>query len=455
MLVSCPRYTVIFITKSGDSMANILIVGATGGREHAAGEALYEEGNNNVSFTHGNAGTAEFGENLGLKTNQEIADYADPSTVDLAWIGPEAPLIDGIADEFRSRGVPTFGPGADGAQAEASKEWFALFAKQEGIPQPDFHILSSLSQARLYLRNYRPEEYVIKANGQAGGKGVVLPKDQQEAEATFGQMLSGEMFGNAGKRIVAQKRLDPRGSELSAYYVMDGTQFSLVGVARDYKRIGEGDTGKNTGGMGAYSPIEVSPELSDQLMDIGDRVLHGFVRRNIEYRGVVFLGGMIDVEDDSKLKALEANVRFGDPESQVVIPRLGKMGINFFEMMNDVAHGQLDASMVGDLSGGKAEAFISVCIAAEDYPDTPRKGDAIHGLDKEYEGVNVYHGGTVRAEDGTLKTAGGRVLYITASGETIDLAASRAYAAIGEHAIHFTGFQYRADIAWQDRGKES
>lgn len=434
-------------------MAEVLVVGATGGREHVAGEAFFE-GGHNVSFTHGNAGTGEIGENLGVTDAMDIVDLARQRRFDLAWVGPEAPLINGIADLLHETGTATFGPGADGAQMEGSKEWFAEFAQQFGIPQPGFEIIKTDKVAEAFLqRGDDPNSYVIKADGQAGGKGVILPKTDQEAKDALHGMLSGQLFGEAGWTVVVQDRLNPEGNELSAYYVTDGDQFSLVGVARDNKRIGEGDTGKNTGGMGAYSPVEfLTPELRGELMEIGDRFMYGLKARDIDYRGAIFLGGMQDVEDGDKVKALEANVRFGDPESQVIIPRLGRMGIDFYDLMYDAANGKLDASVVGDLTDRPAPSFISVCLAARNYPEKNiQTDDVIYGLDRRYDGVHVYHGGTKRGEDGLVRTSGGRVLYVTAVGETIDDAAHRAYAVIGDHAIHFAGQQVRGDIAHQAR----
>ncbi len=442
-------------------MTEVLVAGSTGGREHALGLAIYEDGMNHLTFTHGgNAGTRQIGNNVAAADVESVMPYAIDTEssklyeIELAVVGPEAPLVAGLADKLRAAGIPTFGPGADGAQLEASKAFTARFCEEFGISQPDFEVVDDQEAAYRFMKDRVPQSYVIKADGLAGGKGVVLPENESEAVQTVAGMLDGSLFGDAGKQIVFQRRLDSAGPEVSALYVLDGKHFALLPLSQDHKRLLDGDEGPNTGGMGAYTPVNFADApLLDGLMDIGERLTNGLQKRGIDYRGVAYVGAMQDASKDNRPSVLEINVRFGDPETQVILVSLGQLGISAFELIQSAAHGSLDPSLRGSYLGrGLSQAAITVCLASENYPNKPVTGKVIHGLDNFYEGVTVHHGGTkYDLASGEVLTTGGRVLYVTAFGETIDRAATRAYAAIDERAIHFKGMQYRADIGWQAR----
>lgn len=433
---------------------DVLIAGATGGREHALGLALMEDGASGVEFTHGgNAGAHELGFVSDLTQNIDIANYAAKHAIDLVVVGPEGPLVDGLSDLLLARGVATFGPIKRGAELEASKVYTAEFNDEFGIPQPGYTVDVTIAGAVDAVKRRKPESYVIKADGLAGGKGVVLPDTKEEAEQTVTGMLSGEMFGQAGKRIMLQRRLDAAGPELSAMYVLDGSNFTLLPLAQDHKRLEDGDNGPNTGGMGAYAPVPFTePELIDDLLDIGSRITEGLQKRDIDYRGVVFAGIMLDKARRNKPSVLEINARFGDPETQVVLARLGQLGINRLDLLKSAANGSLDPSMRGayldKAIGGSA---LTVCLAAGGYPKTPADNVMIRGLNHKYEGVTIHHAGTKDGVNSGPLAKGGRIVYVTAVGKDADQAATRAYAAIGENGVHFAGMRYRKDIAWQAR----
>lgn len=439
-------------------MAEILIAGSTGGREHALGQAM-DEATKTVAFTHGgNGGTRQLGENKAITGNAEIVQYALESGVELAVVGPEAPLVTGLADDLREAGIPTFGPGRDGARLEASKAYTARFNKAHGIRQPDYEIADNFADAMAFVHEHDADRYVIKADGLAGGKGVILPSSLSQALETVADMMDGSLFGDAGKQIVFQRRLAAAGPEISAFYVLDGQNFTLLPLSQDHKRLLDGDKGPNTGGMGAYTPAGLhegidDDELIDDLMDIGERITDGLVKEGIDYRGLVYAGTMRDIERGNQPSVLEINVRFGDPETQVVLAAMRDRGVSTYDLLNSAANGSLDPSVRGRYLGrGLGGAALTVCLAAKGYPLDPEKGKVVRGLDRAYEGVTVYHGGTkYEVGEDAICTSGGRVLYVTATGETIDIAAARAYRAIGEGAINFSGMQYRKDIAWQVR----
>ncbi len=432
-------------------MAEVLIAGVTGGREHALGQALSNGGENRIEFSHGNPGTAEVGVNLGLGSVAEIVDYASRVEPDLVVVGPEAPLVDGIADQLRPKGIRVFGPGAEGARLESSKAWAVNFMRQYGIRHPESVVAQNLSEALEYADTHDPSEYVIKADGLCGGKGVLLPDDWQEAQDVIHGMMSGVLFGEAGKIAVLASRR--KGPEISAFLVADGKQTKLVGLAQDHKRLKDNDEGPNTGGMGAYSPVPfTTPELIDDIMEIGDRTVYGLQDRGVDYRGVIYLGLMLDEELDDKPTMIEYNVRFGDPETQPLVSRWQKAGVDVYNLLHAAAVGSLERDTSDDSVYDIEFSALTVCLAAGGYPVSPRKGDIIHGVgpDITYENVLVHHGGT-QIKDGRLVTSGGRVLYVTGVGDNIDEAAAHAYAAIGEDGIYFADMQYRTDIGHQAR----
>jgi phosphoribosylamine--glycine ligase len=405
----------------------VVVVGA-GGREHALAHALARSAE--VVVTPGNPGMAA----AGLTCTNEVPEALD---ADLFVIGPEAPLVDGLADRLRAQGRLVFGPGADGAQVEGSKAFMKELVAAAGVPTAAYGAFDEVEPALAFLRSL-PAPWVVKTDGLAAGKGVLVTHDLAAAEADVRDKLAGTSFGDAGRRVVIEEGMT--GPELSILAVCDGHRAVALAPAQDFKRVGDGDAGPNTGGMGAYSPV---PGVDDAMVE---DVLERFVRptlaelrrRGIDYRGTLYVGLMLTPEGP---KLVEYNARFGDPETQVVLPRL----------TSDLAD-LLAAAAAGDLGDRQPtsapDAAVCVVLASEGYPTSPRTGDPIEGLDDraslEGEGVIVFHAG-VAERDGALTTAGGRVLNVVASAATIFEARQRAYAAAGR--ISWPGLHHRSDIA--------
>jgi phosphoribosylamine--glycine ligase len=401
----------------------VAVVGS-GGREHALADVLGRSAS--VVVTPGNPGIPG-----------SVATPPEDLDVDLVVIGPEAPLVDGLADRLRARGVAVFGPGADGARLEGSKAWMKEMLVAAGVPTARHGAFTELEPALEFLDTLG-DLFVVKTDGLAAGKGVLVTTSRPEAREAVGQYLSGVAFGDAGRRVVIEEGL--RGPELSVLAIVDGTRAVALAPAQDFKRIGTGDTGPNTGGMGAYSPVPIAgPDVVGEVMSRGvEPTLAELRRRGIDYRGVLYAGLMLTPDGP---KMLEYNVRFGDPETQVVVPRLSS---DLAELLADAAGGCLrtEPRFVDDPA-------VTVVCAAEGYPGALRPGDVIKGLDaaRRVEGVTVYCAGVAAGPDGALVTAGGRVLAVTAMGPTLRAARARAYEAVG--AIHWPGLQFRTDIAEQ------
>jgi phosphoribosylamine---glycine ligase len=363
---------------------------------------------------------------------------APPAEVDadLYVVGPEAPLVAGLADELRAAGRLVFGPGADGAHLEGSKAWMKEVVSAAGVPTARYEAFTEFEPALEFLDSL-PGPWVVKTDGLAAGKGVLVAPTRPEAEADVRAKLAGESFGDAGRKVVIEEGMT--GPELSLLVVCDGTRAVPLAPAQDFKRVGDGDTGPNTGGMGAYSPV---PAVGDDVVaDVMDRFLEPTLaelrRRGIDYRGVLYAGLMLTPEGP---KLVEYNVRFGDPEAQVVLPR----------MTSDLA-GLLAAAAAGDLTAAPAPAFgsdaaVTVVLATEGYPVAPRTGDLIEGIaEAEATGATVFCAGVAAGADGRLVTAGGRVLAVTGTGPTVAAARDRAYRAAG--CISWPGLHHRTDIA--------
>jgi phosphoribosylamine--glycine ligase len=412
----------------------VCVVGS-GAREHALALVLGRSAD--VVVTPGNPGiTGRTPEGHSLTSTPVSAEEID---ADLFVIGPEAPLVDGLADRLRSAGKAVFGPGAAGARLEGSKQYMKDVASRAGVPTARWRAFggSEAAGAKAFLRELAGG-YVIKTDGLAAGKGVLVTGDLAEAEADIDEKLSGRAFGPAGHRVVVEERLD--GAELSLFAVCDGRRVVALSPAQDFKRIGEGDTGPNTGGMGAYSPV---PAVSDAVVaEVLDRIVEPTLAtlrsEGIEYRGLLYAGLMLGSEGP---KLVEYNVRFGDPETEVVLPRL----------RSDLT-GLLRAAAEGDLRSVPEPEFAddaAVCVvaAAPGYPGAPATGSQITGLTEAstLEGVMVLHAGTRSRDDGEIETAGGRVLCVSALGPDLVSARERAYDAIDR--IHFDGMQVRRDIA--------
>jgi len=418
----------------------VLVVGGDG-RAHALAWALDRSpSTTEVTAAPGNPGVARMGlacPPVDANDPGAVAAVADDLDVDLVVVSPEQPLVNGVVDAVEARGRRAFGPTADGARLEGSKAWMKEVLADAGVPTARHGAFGVDDEAAaLAYLDELPGLYVVKTDGLAAGKGVVVTESIDDARDAVRRYLSGEAFGDAGRTLVIEEGLT--GPELSLLVVCNGTADGWpLAPAQDFKRIGDGDTGPNTGGMGAYSPVPlVGPDVVDEVMERAVHpTLHTLARRGISYRGVLYAGIMLTPAGP---KVLEYNVRFGDPEAQVVLPRFD----------GDLARLCLDAACSkSDLAPAFTDdACVTVVLATEGYPASPRPGDPIRGLDdaESLPGVTVFHAATVE-RDGALVTAGGRVLDVTAVAPTLDEARRRVYEAAGR--IDWPGVQYRRDIA--------
>jgi phosphoribosylamine--glycine ligase len=412
----------------------VCIVGS-GGREHALAHVLARTAD--VVVTPGNPGMAS----PITVTEDESVEEID---ADLYVIGPEAPLVAGLADTLRAQGRAVMGPGADGALLEGSKAFMKEVLRAAGVPTARFAAFDALESAAAmdYLQTL-PGPWVIKTDGLAAGKGVLVAQSLQEASQDVTAKLSGSSFGDAGRTIVIEEGLV--GEECSLLVLCDGTRAVPLVPAQDFKRVGDGDAGPNTGGMGAYAPMpQVDAAAVDAIMETAVRPLVAeLLRRGIDYRGVLYAGLMLTADGP---KVIEYNVRFGDPETQVVLPLLAD---DAAELFLAVAHGELDEAQPPAFTD---DAAVCVVLASQGYPESPRTGDVIEGLDATgqsvaaVDGATVFHAGTRRHRaNGPFYTAGGRVLGVTAVAPTLAEARERAYAATAP--IEWEGMQMRRDIA--------
>ncbi|MDQ3036329.1 MAG: phosphoribosylamine--glycine ligase [Myxococcota bacterium] len=421
----------------------VLVVGA-GGREHAIAWKLAQSARvTEVVVAPGNAGIAQVARcvAVAIEDVDAIVALAQREQVGLVVVGPEAPLTIGVADALRAAGIATFGPGAEAAQLEGSKVFAKERMAEAGIPTAAFRVFDDADAAEAYVRDAK-RPLVVKADGLASGKGVIVAATTDEALAAIQTIMRDRAFGDAGARVVIEEVL--RGPEVSYHVVCDGTRYVALAAAQDHKRLADGDQGPNTGGMGAYSPPPpVTPEIEAQILSrIVEPTLATMRARGTPLSGALFVGVMIV---DGAPMVLEYNVRFGDPETEVLMARWKGDALPLF----------LGAAS-GDLSGVEATwdapAALCVVLAAADYPGAPRKGDVIDGLADaaSLPGVQVFHAGTTRHGDRVV-TTGGRVLAVTAIGDDVDDAAARAYAAVDR--IRFAGAQHRRDIGWQARAR--
>ena len=407
-------------------MTKVVVVGS-GGREHCLADVLGRHATD-VVVTPGNPGIPG-----------SVSTPATELDADLFVIGPEVPLVDGLADELRAQGKLVFGPGADGAQLEGSKAYMKELLVAAGVPTAAHGSFTKAEPAIEFL-NTMSEPFVIKTDGLAAGKGVLVTSDRAEAEAAIHEYLSGDAFGSAGSTVVIEEGLV--GPEVSVFAICDGTKAVALAPAQDHKRIFDGDEGPNTGGMGAYTPLPwAEDDLVDKIMvEAIEPTLAELSRRGIDYRGTLFAGLMLT---DSGPKMLEYNVRFGDPETQVILPRIDS---DLVQLLSEAAAGNIESTPV--FSG---DAVVTVVCASEGYPASPRTGDVIDGLDaaESIDGVSVYAAGVGRNDEGALTTGGGRVLNVVGRGATTAEAVDRAYA--GVDRISWPGMQHRTDIANQAR----
>ena len=417
----------------------LLVIGS-GGREHALAWHLAKlSGMQRIFVAPGNAGTARETEVLNINITDPIAlaDFAEKEGIHLTVVGPEAPLAAGVVNIFRARGLKIFGPTREAAQLESSKDFAKRFMARHNIPTAAFETFSDSVAAHAFVDKHGAP-IVIKADGLAAGKGVVVAMTLGEAHSAIDSMLPGNksnMTGDkSGSRIVIEEFLD--GEEASFIVMVDGKNVLPLASSQDHKRIGDGDTGPNTGGMGAYSPAPVvTPAIHAKAMrEIILPTVRGMAADGTPYTGFLYAGLMIG--KDGSVKTVEFNCRMGDPEAQPIMMRLKS---NFLTLLEHAVVGKLDQI---DAEWDRRVA-LGVVLAAANYPGTPRQGDVISGLPDESDDVHVFHAGT-QEKDGRILTSGGRVLCVTALGDNVKQAQKQAYDAIV--GIHFDGMQYRRDI---------
>jgi phosphoribosylamine--glycine ligase len=417
---------------------NVLILGG-GGREHALAAALAKSPSLSQLFVApGNPGCAAVAENVALPIDDHpaIVDFCRTRDVGLVVVGPEAPLVAGVADDLAAAGILCFGPSKAAAQLEGSKGFAKDFCREFAIPTSDYRRFSDAASALAYVRA-KGAPIVVKADGLAAGKGVVVATTLGEAEQAIQSMFAGA-FGGAGAEVVVEDYLD--GEELSFFALCDGTRAVPFAGAQDHKRVGDGDRGPNTGGMGAYSPPPLlTPALSEQVMrEIVAPTVAGMVKRGAPFRGVLFVGLMVGADGP---KLIEFNVRFGDPEIEAILARLDD---DLLEFLLGCARGAAPkrAPRFSD------QAALTVILAARGYPGAPEKGTPIRGLEAAARepGVSILHAGT-RRDGERLVADGGRVLAVTALGRDVAEAQTRAYAAVDR--IDWPGGFCRRDIGWR------
>ena len=414
----------------------LLVIGS-GGREHALAWKLAQSPRvQKVLVAPGNGGTAtENGlQNVAITGIAELVAFAKKEKIHLTVVGPEAPLAAGVVDAFRDAGLRIFGPTRAAAQLEASKDFAKSFMTRHGIPTALHRTFERAEDARAFVTE-RGAPIVVKADGLAAGKGVVVAASVAEAHAAIDQIMTARSLGDAGARVVVEQFLE--GEEASFIVVSDGTHALALATSQDHKRLRDGDAGPNTGGMGAYSPAPVvTPKIHARVMrEIILPTIQGMAQDGTPYVGFLYAGLMIDKSGNPR--TLEFNCRLGDPETQPIILRLKS------DLLDLIDHA-LDGTLHQAEPQWDRRAALGVVVAAAGYPEEPRKGDAITGLPKPTDDCRVFHAGT-RLEGKTLVTNGGRVLCVTALGDSVKMARTRAYEALD--AIRFDGMHYRKDIA--------
>jgi phosphoribosylamine--glycine ligase len=425
----------------------VLLIGG-GGREHALAWKLAQSaGVERVLVAPGNAGTADEPklENVAVAATdiEALVALATKEQVSLTVVGPEAPLVDGVVDRFQAAGLAIFGPTRAAAQLEGSKSFTKDFLARHAIPSADYQTFTAVAPALEYLVQVGAP-IVIKADGLAAGKGVIVAETEIEAEAAIRDMLEANAFGGAGARVVIEEFLT--GEEASFIVMVDGENIVPMATSQDHKRAFDGDTGPNTGGMGAYSPAPViTPEVDARIMEqVIVPTVRGMAAEGNAYSGFLYAGLMIDTEGNPKV--IEYNCRFGDPETQPIMLRLTS---DFAELCLAGANGTL----AGHECHWDSRAAVGVVMAASGYPDSYRKGDVITGIDAaERAGCKVFQAGTAHSPSGELTTAGGRVLCVTAIGSSVLEARELAYQ--GVENVRWEGVEYRRDIAHRAIARE-
>ncbi len=418
---------------------NIMVMGS-GGREYSIGRMLsQEDGVEQLYFAPGNGATSILGENIAISDYEALADFAQQQGIDLTIVGPEAPLVDGVVDIFKARGLTIFGPSKAAARLEGSKVYMKNFLAKYAIPTARYIETDRIEEAFRFIETL-PTPVVVKADGLCAGKGVIIAATHDEAKQAASQMLSGESFGDAGKKVIIEEFLD--GYELSMFAICDGNDYILLPAAQDHKRLLNNDEGPNTGGMGAYAP---TPLVNDAIYQkVKDRIirptLDGMQAEGAPFEGVLFIGLMIV---NAEPITLEFNVRFGDPECEVLMPLMKSSVAELFYKAATKDLGNLHVEF-------KQQYGVGVVMASRDYPyksSEPAEiivDDIVHESLAEHAHI-AYAG--VSEEAGTLYATGGRVLVCVGLGETINEARERAYMLCGQ--VHFAGKKIRTDIAYQ------
>jgi phosphoribosylamine--glycine ligase len=424
----------------------VLVIGG-GGREHALAWKIAQSPRvEKVCVAPGNAGTAREVRCENVAINAEDVDgllkYAQQNKIGLTLVGPEAPLVLGVVDRFRAAGLRCFGPTQAAAQLEGSKAFTKDFLARHKIPTAAYGNFTEVAAAESYIKKIGAP-IVVKADGLAAGKGVIIAQTTDEAMAAVRDMLAGNAFGEAGHRVVVEEFLT--GEEASFIVMVDGEHILPLATSQDHKRVGDGDTGPNTGGMGAYSPAPVvTPAMHARIMrEVIEPTVRGMAAERHPYTGFLYAGVMI--APDGTPKVLEYNCRFGDPETQPVMLRLKS---DFVELIEAALDGKLDRAQ----ATWDSRAALGVVMAAGGYPGAYSKGDVITGLpDKPEADCKVFHAGTA-LKDGAVVTSGGRVLCVTALGASVSAARQRAYELVGQ--IRWSGAQYRHDIGYRAIARE-
>jgi len=419
---------------------NILILGS-GGREYSIGLAISkEEENHNITFCPGNGATQNLGSNINIKDYKDLATWAKDNNIDLTIVGPEQPLVDGVVDIFKQNGLTIFGPTKAAARLEGSKVYMKNILKKYNIPTASFIETSSKDEANDFIDNMDKTPIVVKADGLCAGKGVIIANSKDEAKQAVDGMLSGQSFGDAGQKVVVEEYLD--GYELSIFAICDGENYKVLPAAQDHKRVGDGDTGPNTGGMGAYAP---TPLVNDDIYKkVEDRVikptLEGMKAEGAPFEGVLFIGVMVV---DGEPIILEYNVRFGDPECEILMPLLETPVSELFYKGATKQLDKLDIKI-------KDQYGVAVVMASENYPygsSEPAQiivDEIVH--EELVQNSHISYAG-VSKEGDTLFATGGRVLLCIGFGDDLQIAKDRAYALCGQ--VHFAGKKCRTDIAYQ------
>ncbi|MBK6302526.1 MAG: phosphoribosylamine--glycine ligase [Arcobacter sp.] len=418
---------------------NILILGS-GGREYSIGLALKNEKSHNLYFMPGNGATSDLGKNINITDYEKLAIFAKENSIDLTIVGPEGPLVDGVVDIFKKYELTIFGPSKEAAQLEGSKAYMKNILKKYNIPTAAFIETSNKQDAYDFIDGMKNLPIVVKADGLCGGKGVIIAQSKEEAKKTVDDMLNGEAFGEAGEKVIVEEFLD--GYELSVFAICDGENYKILPAAQDHKRVGDGDTGPNTGGMGAYAP---TPLVNDEIYKkLEDRVikptLKGMQEENAPFEGVLFVGVMVV---NGEPIVLEYNVRFGDPECEILMPLIESKVSDLFYYGATKQLDKLDIKI-------KNKFAVGVVMASKNYPYSASAPSIIslsNIVDEELlENSHISFAGVEKKDDVLLAT-GGRVAVCVGLGGTVKEARDRAYLLSSE--ISFDGKKFRKDIAYQ------